>query len=102
MTGFRQRLPEPGGLAVLHFVTSHELRRNMAMAGCLQRLPELHALAVLTVACSSLSHLCSQGMAHAAAAAAWPWPWPATGGAADNAGAVWWQQAGDCGLSCIL
>ena len=88
------------GLPELHFVISHDLRRNMARAGCLQRLPELHALAVLTVACSSLSHLCSQGMAHAAAAAAWPWP--GTGGAADNAGAGWWQQAGDCGLSCLL
>ena len=42
MTGFRQRLPEPGGLAVLHFVTSRDLRRSLAIAGLRQRLPERH------------------------------------------------------------
>ena len=40
--GCRQQLPEPGGLAVLHFVTSHDLRRNIARTGFRQRLPERH------------------------------------------------------------
>ena len=42
MTGLRQRQPEPGVLAVLHVVTSHDLRRNIAREGCLQRQPERH------------------------------------------------------------